>query len=318
MLEGPRGLWGDCAATLVAVLVLGPLTPLRALSEAREEAVGVGEALCRSCHSVEAEHWDQTLHARVFRSPARRDLGSRTCEACHGPGSLHVADPSDRTAIVSFTRGSGATVERQNEVCLECHRSGPLLHWAGSRHEVQDLACSDCHNPMTQTSVRGLLRERDASRTCLPCHPEQRVEFRKRSHMPLFEGQISCTDCHAPHGSNTDPLLHGDSVNQLCTGCHAEKRGPFLWEHAPVRESCLNCHRPHGSNHERLLVTARPLLCQQCHSQASLDSHPSTLLSAGNLSGAVLPDERLINRSCTNCHAQIHGSNHPSGPRFHR
>jgi hypothetical protein len=25
-----------------------------------------------------------------------------------------------------------------------------------------------------------------------------------------------------------------------------------------------------------------------------------------------------LNRGCVNCHAQIHGSNHPSGARFHR
>jgi len=31
-----------------------------------------------------------------------------------------------------------------------------------------------------------------------------------------------------------------------------------------------------------------------------------------------VPDDRLMNRSCLNCHTQIHGSNHPSGPRFHR
>ena len=42
--------------------------------------------------------------------------------------------------------------------------------------------------------------------------------------------------------------LKAASVNEQCYTCHTEKRGPFLWEHAPVRESCLNCHTPHGSN----------------------------------------------------------------------
>jgi cytochrome c5 len=26
----------------------------------------------------------------------------------------------------------------------------------------------------------------------------------------------------------------------------------------------------------------------------------------------------VFNRGCTNCHSQIHGSNHPSGVRFQR
>ena len=276
----------------------------------------MGEAACSACHVVEAQHWAGSLHARASRGRARTPLGERGCESCHGPGSAHVADTGDRSAIVGFTAGSGATPEQMNEMCLQCHRGGPLLYWKGSVHEWRDLACSDCHNPMTRTSARSLLRADDASKTCFTCHPQQRAEFRKRSHMPLLEGKISCVDCHAPHGSRTDPLLDGDSVNDVCYACHAEKRGPFLWEHAPVRESCLNCHHPHGSNHRMLLVRKQPLLCQQCHSQLDdlFQSHPSALLTRGLLG----EDERLLNRSCTNCHAQIHGSNHPSGPRLHR
>jgi predicted CXXCH cytochrome family protein len=46
--------------------------------------------------------------------------------------------------------------------------------------------------------------------------------------MPLLEGKIACSDCHDPHGSPTAPLIRGDTVNQMCHSCHAEKRGPFL------------------------------------------------------------------------------------------
>ena len=168
---------------------------------------------------------------------------------------------------------------------------------------------------MANFSVNGLLRKAGISQTCFSCHQQQRADFHKRSHMPLPEGKISCVDCHNPHGSATDPLLKADSVNQVCYQCHAEKRGPFIWEHAPVRENCLNCHYPHGSNHDMLLITARPFLCQQCHSNTG---HPNDLLTRANLVGGIRADERIINRSCQNCHAQIHGSNHPSGVRFHR
>jgi DmsE family decaheme c-type cytochrome len=278
----------------------------------------VGVATCRACHSRENEHWGPTLHGRLFLETPRTPLEARGCESCHGPGAAHAADPADPERIVSFTRSSADGVDRMNGMCLQCHAGGDRIFWRGSIHETQGLACSDCHNPMGQQSVWGLEARVDASSTCFGCHPQQRTDFGKRSHMPLLEGKISCVDCHEPHGSVTDPLIRADSVNQLCYQCHAEKRGPFLWEHAPVLEDCLGCHLPHGSNHLALLVAIPPFLCQRCHAQPGGFGHPNDLLSSANLPGADQPDTRLLNRGCVNCHVQIHGSNHPSGARFHR
>jgi predicted CXXCH cytochrome family protein len=150
-------------------------------------------------------------------------------------------------------------VEEQNATCLACHKGGQRLHWPGSAHDTNNLGCSDCHNAMARFSATGLLRSASISETCQTCHGQQRAEFRKRSHMPVPEGKMSCSDCHSPHGSPTRPLLRADTVNDVCYACHAEKRGPLLWEHAPVRENCLNCHNAHGSNHDKLLVARAPL-----------------------------------------------------------
>jgi len=277
----------------------------------------IGTEICRSCHPFESDHWSATIHARV-RATRGRKMSSRGCEACHGPGSEHLKDPSAPEGIIAFTRGSGASIEAMNAMCLDCHAGGKRVHWFGSVHEQQDIACSDCHNPMAAESPGALLAKRSVSETCFSCHPSQRAQFRRRSRMPLVEGKIACSDCHAPHGSVTEPLLDADSVNTLCHRCHAEKRGPYVWEHAPVSESCLNCHRPHGSNHDDLLVAPMPFLCNQCHGQPGSFSHPNDLLTRGNLLRGSAPDERLVARGCVNCHSQIHGSNHPSGARFHR
>src|SRR3954469_17507867 len=231
------------------------------------EARYVGEKTCIKCHDVEAKHFGHTQHAKAFRLNPRNELEGRVCEACHGPGSLHAqrGNEKKREYLVGFTREWGTPVEEQNATCLTCHKGGQRLHWAGSAHDTNNLGCSDCHNAMARFSATGLLRSASVSETCQTCHGQQRAEFRKRSHMPLPEGKMSCSDCHAPHGSTTRPLLRGDTVNDVCYACHAEKRGPMLWEHAPVRESCMNCHAAHGSNHDKLLVAARPYLCQQCH-----------------------------------------------------
>jgi DmsE family decaheme c-type cytochrome len=275
----------------------------------------LGEARCATCHKLEQEHWAHTVHARAFRSNPATALAARGCEACHGPGAKHVENVSDKTAIIAFTRRRGTPVDVQNGQCMQCHKGRERIFWQGSVHQASQLGCSDCHNSMAKLSVSGLLAKSTISETCFTCHQQQRTEFRKRSHMPLLEGRISCGDCHNPHGSITRPLLKADSANQLCTTCHAEKRGPFIWEHAPVRKNCMECHLPHGSNHESLLIVARPFLCQQCHSNVS---HPANLLTRSNLPRGTVPDERAVNRNCSNCHSQIHGSNHPSGARFQR
>lgn len=295
-----------------ALLVLAWLLPVCVPAEERTR---VGSALCEGCHRVTAEFWQHTIHARVFAEDANGQSRAIVCEDCHGPGSEHVGRPTEAGTLIGFADHSATPVRDQNTACLTCHQGGKRLHWEGSAHESADVACSDCHNPMANFTNDSLLAREGVNETCFGCHKAQRSEFRKRSHMPLLEGKLTCIDCHGPHGTGTDPLLVADSVNETCYQCHAEKRGPFLWEHAPVQENCLNCHRPHGSNHEKLLLTARPLLCQQCHTSIG---HVNELLTAGNLAGGARPDPRAIGRSCSNCHAQIHGSNHPSGPRLHR
>lgn len=290
----------------------------------------IGEERCLACHKNENDNYSHTTHAKAFRLNPRNDLERKGCEACHGPGSRHANENyADKSLIVSFTREASKPGEIRGErgdagnngpvqinaVCLQCHDGNQRIFWRASAHQSNGLACTDCHNPMARFSADGLQKTNSISETCYSCHQQQRMEFRKRSHMPLPEGKMSCADCHNPHGSQTKPLLKADTLNQLCYSCHQEKRGPFLWEHAPVRESCANCHTPHGSNQEKLLSTPRPFLCQQCHTHTT---HQNNLLTQANTAGGAVPDERVIGRSCSTCHAQIHGSNHPSGVRMHR
>jgi DmsE family decaheme c-type cytochrome len=303
-----------------AVGIAAALAAALPLAACAEEAAYVGDATCILCHAADDQHYSHTRHAKIFRLNPKTARERQGCEACHGPGSRHVANALDRDAIVGFTREWGTPVDVQNAQCLGCHEGGPRMYWAGSPHALNRIACSDCHSPMARLSKRGLMRTALVSDTCALCHPQQRAEFQRRSHMPLPEGKMSCADCHNPHGSPTRPLLKADSVNETCTACHAEKRGPFLWEHAPVRESCVNCHLPHGSNHEFLLTGARPFICQQCHSPPL--GHPGAFYNASQTAAAALqggtPSPRVIGRACQNCHSQIHGSNHPSGARFQR
>ena len=316
---GTRDRINECLGT--AILLLALLAFPHRAQAIPPEATYAGEKTCIKCHDIEARHFSHTRHAKAFRQNPRNELEGRVCEACHGPGSLHAKRGNEkiRDYLVGFTRDWGTPLEEQNAACMSCHKGGERLHWAGSAHDSAKVACSDCHNAMGRFSATGLLRNASVTETCQTCHGQQRAEFRKRSHMPVPEGKMSCADCHSPHGSPTRPLLRADSVNEVCYTCHAEKRGPLLWEHAPVRENCLNCHEAHGSNHDKMLVAARPYMCQQCHSPTG---HGGQFFRGDQTLGASLAggsqSPRMIGRTCQNCHSQVHGSNHPSGARFQR
>jgi DmsE family decaheme c-type cytochrome len=150
---------------------------------------------------------------------------------------------------------------------------------------------------------------------CFACHPRVRAQTHRLSSHPFKEGRIECSDCHAVHGSVSESLLAQETLNETCYTCHAEKRGPFLWEHQPARDDCTTCHVPHGSNHPNLLEARTPWLCQECH---MAPFHPSTAYTGSGLPGRGTPGRNLLLKNCQNCHTAVHGSNHPSGVRFTR
>jgi DmsE family decaheme c-type cytochrome len=288
-----------------------------------------GEKACIECHDTESVTGIlQTPHA--VKADKRTPFAQHQCETCHGASPEHIAEPTTPVAV-NFGGSHASTVATRNETCLTCHESGQRTHWAGSQHEERGVACTDCHN--VHAKQQKVLSKATQAGVCFVCHKEQRAQTRRISSHPLATTSLAstakmvCSDCHNPHGSVGPKLLAKSSVNETCYTCHAEKRGPFLWEHAPVVEDCTNCHTPHGSTNASLLKTRPPLLCQQCHT----GDHASQINSGGNLAGgnvttingtqqagAAAPRAQVAGRACLNCHVLIHGSNHPAGAKFQR
>lgn len=302
-LSTPR--WTGRAGSMTALLLMAVWVAFSA-SAAPEPATGAyaGTEVCVTCHDGYDTALESTSHGRsTFAS-----LSSRGCESCHGPAAAHTEDPDNEALRPRIDRLPAA---QQNAACQQCHQGGDQFFWKGSAHEARGLSCVSCHSVHSPKSPDSQLKQARAADQCVTCHKDVRAEMWKTSHHPIREGKIGCNDCHNPHGTGTDSMIKAVSINEQCYSCHAEKRGPFLWEHPPVRENCMNCHVPHGSNHLKLQRTSVPFICQQCHANTR---HPGTMYDGNALADGGRASNREFNRACLDCHSSIHGSNHPSSP----
>jgi DmsE family decaheme c-type cytochrome len=257
-----------------------------------QSAKYVGSDTCKTCHEdLYKNNFEKTPH---FKTTVDDGHG---CEACHGPGSAHVEGGGDVSQIISFK-----SMSRQdaNIRCLSCHgEKHQQRHFSASPHASSDVGCLDCHSPHHAKEPEHLLASKQPG-LCYGCHTAAKADFAKPYHHRVDEGLIRCADCHNVHGTTTlrqvRAMPSGDAV---CAKCHADKTGPFVYEHVPVKtEGCSSCHTPHGSTNPRYLrVSQVNLLCLQCH------SFPAQ--------GPAGPGHNQSTKyqACTMCHAAIHGSN---------
>lgn len=287
------------------------------------------DAKCTRCH--DESETAPVLSIYQTRHGVRADARTPTCQGCHGASEKHLqGDPSQRgRARPDIVYGAKAykpnDAKELAQACLGCHNSGKRQHWSGSVHDNEDMACSNCHRIHVPSDP--VLDRTTQPEVCFGCHKEQRALMHRLSTHPVLAGKMGCTDCHNPHGSTGPKLLVKNSVNETCWTCHAEKRGPFLFEHQPVSDDCTNCHNPHGSSNAPLLKTRLPWLCQECHS----GDHARSLYSGANLPGGAVTtiqgtkplqaqsaNAQILARDCLNCHSLVHGSNNPAGAKFQR
>jgi predicted CXXCH cytochrome family protein len=212
--------------------------------------------------------------------------------------------------------------------CLLCHVSSKQQEFfAHSAHAAHGLSCDQCHSahlvaevkdqslgdlsypqghffqvPQLPDEVRwlhGSLLKQSQPALCFGCHSTVQAEFALPVHHRVPEGLVKCTDCHNPHGSLNRVSLNQPSF-EGCVKCHAEKRGPYVYEHASWKvEGCTACHTPHGSTNRMLLVRREGRqICLQCHT--------------GFHGQDGVPHSRLgfqASGECTRCHTAVHGSN---------
>ena len=257
----------------------------------------VGSDTCKTCHEeIFTKHFAGTPHYTLIQQ------GKHGCEDCHGPGSAHVEGGGDISKIVSFKKLSA---QDASKICLTCHAgSAEQANFNRSQHLANGVGCLTCHSPHQAKIERSLLKDGQPE-LCFGCHTEQKAEFSRPFRHRVKQGLLECSDCHNVHGSVLPRQLRTSSTgDQVCFKCHTDVRGPFVYEHLPVKtEGCMSCHMPHGSTNPRMLKVAQVnMLCLQCHTLAM-----SNVPSQPPVGPAHNQTQKY--QACTMCHAFIHGSN---------
>jgi predicted CXXCH cytochrome family protein len=260
-------------ASLIPLAAALCLAPPAASYEMKTPSAYAGADVCKMCHEAEWDQQNAHIHGRRLLQ-MEKEKRAWSCEGCHRPAEQHVKAPTETSVwtIVSPKQYTGAELA---EMCLRCHQKTLRKYeWASSEHASAGIHCYQCHN-----------HDIDSNKNHL---------FAQNSHHPvLLEERMACVDCHNPHKrEKTDP----DSIKRLCTGCHKEQRGPYLYEHGNISggltDACLDCHKPHGSPNAHLLRLTVGGLCLSCHADMlARPGHPPVA-------------------DCTSCHKAYHGSNH--------
>jgi DmsE family decaheme c-type cytochrome len=255
--------------------------------------------ICKTCHQeVWDKHFANTPHSALLKGD------QHGCQGCHGPAQAHVDGGGDITKIVRFENLSAAQTAA---ICTKCHQSSlETQNFSKSAHLASGVSCTTCHSPHKSTDVNFLL-VKSQTELCYGCHAAQKAEFARPYRHRVDSGLIQCSDCHNPHGTQVGHQVRAAAGQfAVCTKCHTDTMGPFVFEHAPVKteDSCLSCHTPHGSTNPRLLqVNNVNFLCLRCHTPNTNGAAPGA---------PSFHNQNTKYQACTMCHTQIHGSNFSS------
>jgi DmsE family decaheme c-type cytochrome len=281
-----------------------------------------GVEACAHCHKSSVDQVAGTAHADTSQVHASavlsRTSSATNCDGCHGSSKAHAdaelaaeandsKDPAAKKLIFDF-EAKTTTPEMINKQCLTCHGSGPThLNSANSFHRQNDVSCISCHSPHHAATAEKLLVKAQPE-LCYTCHAQQKSQFNMPFRHRVNEGLIQCTDCHDQHGSSGNweaghqirQVRASASGDMVCFKCHADKQGPFVFEHAAVKtEGCSACHISHGGANPHMLKYSNvALLCLSCHTAAAFGHAP-----------VMDPQMATQQNACQLCHTQIHGSN---------
>jgi len=196
--------------------------------------------LCDGCHSVNFN--------LDTKQPHEWNVG---CEACHGAGSAHVANPTQLTIL----NPARQNYVQANDTCIQCHSQGqPLTN--PIKGQYYDWAVG--YHAGLKLSDYWKLEEHKLGETTFTHFPDgtahkNRMQGNDFVQSLMYNRGVTCFSCHDPHGTQNDHMLR-KPVNEVCSSCHSvgSQNGPHtasLEEHThhaanSTGSQCVACHMP--------------------------------------------------------------------------
>ncbi len=196
--------------------------------------------LCDGCHSV-----NYNIQTKAV---TEWNVG---CEKCHGPGSLHVAQPS-RANIVNPVRENSL---RASDTCIQCHSQGqPVSNPIGGKYydwpvgyrsglDLREFWKLEDHK----------LGEQSFTHFADGTAHKNRMQGNDFIESAMYTHGVTCFSCHDVHGTENNAQLI-KPANVLCLECHGPNspngpRAPSIEAHTHHKAGtrggeCVDCHMP--------------------------------------------------------------------------
>jgi len=243
--------------------------------------------MCADCHSTGLRKNYDAASNRFHTTWAEISVG---CEACHGPGSGHVAWASRRSRSDSTSGLVARLTERRGVTWNVSTTSGNAARSSPRATDREIETCARCHSRRSQIaegydagkSLYDFYRPALLNRPAYYADGQQRDEvytWGSFLQSRMYAHGVTCSDCHNPHTGKVRA-----SGNTLCASCHLPTKYDASTHHHHVPSSagaaCVSCHMPASTymvvdpRHDHSLRVPRPDLsvtlgtpnaCTNCH-----------------------------------------------------
>jgi hypothetical protein len=232
---------------------------------------------CGGCHATGVD-----IEKDTFSEPR---VG---CEACHGPGSHHLALPEQAVfdKRLTIVNPSHLPAAFRTQICGSCHSRGKStkvegVEWPvgylpgralGMYYKSTSYAAGDIKNVYANEFAKG--------------HHQQYLDWQQSRH--AREG-VTCTSCHYVHQLGVPPTQFQTkgAGSQQCLMCH-KVINQNLSHSIHSFANCIGCHMPRiaesaesGDTHSHVFITLLPKdtlndpkipnSCQTCHKHKDTD-----------------------------------------------